>query len=79
MADESKEAFMRHNIHLQQHKREKEGIFDAGTELYARGGSGSGAGRLQVPRLQDAPQAQRRVPGEGLSDRLRAGQLGVDF
>ena len=33
------------------HQRGKEGIFNAGTKLYARGGSGPGAGHLQVPRL----------------------------
>ena len=41
-----------------QGKRGKEGIFNAGTKLYARGGSGPGAGYLQVPRLQGDPQAQ---------------------
>lgn len=44
------------------HQRRKEGIFNAGTKLYARGGSGPGAGHLQVPRLQGDPQAQRRTP-----------------
>ena len=56
------------------HQRGKEGIFNAGTKLYARGGSGPGAGHLQVPRLQGDPQAQRRTPGQGVSDHRRAGQ-----
>ena len=30
------------------HQRGKEGIFNAGTKLYARGGSGPGAGHLKV-------------------------------
>ena len=29
------------------HQRRKEGIFNAGTKLYARGGSGPGAGHLK--------------------------------
>ena len=42
--------------------------------VYASGGSGSGAGHLQVPRIQGNPQAQRRTPGQGLSDHRRASQ-----